>query len=79
MRRSGEPSSNVIHFDGKKNPEMVPDYRVWAMMFRIFADGVRILPDGVVEHVSKAEASQPPIKTAESNVSSVREAVTVLH
>ena len=27
------------------------------MTFRIFADGVRILPDGVIEHVSKAEAS----------------------
>ena len=32
---------------------------MWAMTFRIFADGMRILPDGVIEHVSKAEAGTP--------------------
>ena len=32
------PPSNVIVIDGKKNPEQIPEYRVWASTFRTFAE-----------------------------------------
>ena len=32
-------------------------YRVWAFTFRIFADGVRVLPNGVAEHLSTVETN----------------------
>jgi hypothetical protein len=47
--------AGIIEIDGKKNPERVPEYRVWAATFRTFAGGVRMLPDRVREHVSTAE------------------------
>ena len=47
---------NMILIDGKKNPERIPQYRIWLDVFRTFAEGVQILPDGVAEHVSAAES-----------------------
>ena len=47
---------DMILIDGKKNPESIPQYRIWLDVFRTFAEGVQILPDGVAEHVSAAES-----------------------
>ena len=47
---------NMILIDGKKNPESIPQYRIWLDVFRTFAEGVQVLPDGVAENVSAAES-----------------------
>jgi hypothetical protein len=48
---------NMTLIDGKKNPESIPEHNVWLSVFRTFAEGVQILPDGVAEYVPPAESA----------------------
>ena len=48
-------ASEMIHIDGSKNPELIPQWSAWGFAFRIFSGGPRQLPSPVQEHLSKAE------------------------
>jgi hypothetical protein len=47
----------MLHIDGRKNPELIPQWNAWGYAFRVFAGGPRQLPTTVLERVSKAEES----------------------
>ena len=47
--------TDVMHIDGKKNPELIPEWSVWEDSLRIIAGGSRQLPSHVLEHTTKAE------------------------
>jgi hypothetical protein len=53
----GPPSSELIHVDGSKNPELVPQWSAWAFAFRLIAGGPGMLPTVVDRAVSKDEAA----------------------
>lgn len=50
------PLSERIEIDGRKNPEMIPQWDAWQAMFEIIAK-VSDLPTDVLEHLSKEEAA----------------------
>ncbi len=54
-RQKPPPPADVLHIDGSKNPELIPQWSAWGYAFRIFAGGPRQLPTSLLEHVSKAE------------------------
>jgi hypothetical protein len=54
-QRSGQTAVEMVHIDGGRNPELIPQWSAWGYAFRIFAGGPRQLPTSVLEHVSKAE------------------------
>jgi hypothetical protein len=49
------PRVELIHIDGSKNPELIPQWSAWGYAFRVFAGGPRQLPTTLVQHVSKEE------------------------
>jgi hypothetical protein len=50
------PLSERLEIDGRKNPEMIPQWDAWQAMFEIIAK-VSDLPTDVLEHLSKDEAA----------------------
>jgi hypothetical protein len=50
------PLSERIEIDGRKNPEMIPQWDAWQAVFEIIAK-VSDLPTDVLEHLSKEEAA----------------------
>lgn len=64
--------TDVMHIEGKKNPELIPEWSVWEDALRIIAGGSRQLPSHVLEHTTQAEealilreADQQPKRDAE--------------
>lgn len=53
--RQGSEAPAVVHIDGAKNPELVPQWNAWAYAFRVIAGGPRELPHEVHTLVSPAE------------------------
>jgi hypothetical protein len=51
------PPSEMVHIDGRKNPEMIPEWAAWEFAFRVIAGGSRQLPTDVHRHVSKDDAA----------------------
>jgi hypothetical protein len=52
------PSSSqpeILHVDGAKNPELIPQWSVWGFVFRVIAGGPRQLPSSVLSLVSREE------------------------
>lgn len=47
--------TDVMHIDGKKNPELIPEWSVWEDALRIIAGGSKQLPSRVLEHTTKEE------------------------
>jgi len=47
--------ADVMHIDGKKNPELIPEWSVWEDALRVIAGGSRQLPSLVLEHTTKEE------------------------
>lgn len=54
---SSDPASELIHVDGSKNPEMIPQWSAWAFAFRLIAGGRKLLPTLVHRQVSMEEAA----------------------
>lgn len=57
---SGQPPSSsvdMVHIDGSKNPELIPQWNVWAFTFRIIAGGTKQIPTPVLDHLSEQEAA----------------------
>jgi hypothetical protein len=54
---SNPPPSEMVHIDGSKNPEMIPEWRAWWQAFHIMAGGPRQVPSVVREHLTENEAS----------------------
>ena len=52
------PTGEVVFIDGSKNPEMIPEWRVWGYAFRVFSGGRRELPTSVWFLVSKEETQR---------------------
>ena len=46
---------DVLHIDGKKNPEMIPEWAAWEDALRIINGGSRQLPSDVLIHTKKPE------------------------
>ena len=72
MAAPPQKPTDVMHIDGKKNPELIPEWSVWEDALRIIAGGSRQLPSLVLEHTTKAEealilreADQQPKRDAE--------------
>ena len=47
--------TDVMHIEGRKNPELIPEWSVWEDALRIIAGGSRQLPSHVLEHTTKDE------------------------
>ena len=47
--------TDVMHIEGRKNPELIPEWSVWQDALRIIAGGSRQLPSHVLEHTTKQE------------------------
>jgi hypothetical protein len=45
----------MLHVDGARNPELIPQWSVWGYVFRVIAGGPRELPTSVLRVVSKEE------------------------
>jgi hypothetical protein len=48
-------SDELIQIDGRKNPELVPQWNAWGFAFRVFSGGPRELPTSVLTHVTTKE------------------------
>ena len=62
----------VVHIDGKKNPEMIPEWSAWEAALTALAGGPGLLPDVLVPYLSKAEAALL-LQQAEAHVKRERE------
>jgi hypothetical protein len=49
--------SEYVQIDGSRNPEMIPQWAVWAFAFRVIAGGSRAIPTVVLQHLSEEEAA----------------------
>ena len=49
------PPPEIIHVDGARSPELIPQWSVWGYVFRIISGGPRQLPSTVFRLVSKEE------------------------
>jgi hypothetical protein len=45
----------IVHIDGKKNPEMIPEWSAWEEALTALAGRTGLLPDVLAPHFSKAE------------------------
>ncbi|MEP6593679.1 MAG: hypothetical protein ABJC51_08295, partial [Acidobacteriota bacterium] len=52
---AGNAASAMVQIDGATRPELVPQWSVWAYVFRILAGGPRQLPTSVLRLVSRDE------------------------
>src|SRR4051812_12253488 len=50
-----ESPLEIVHVDGAKSPELIPQWSVWGFVFRVLSGGPRQLPTSVFVLVSKAE------------------------
>lgn len=53
----GSSPLEILHVDGARNPEWIPQWSVWGYVFRIIAGGPRQLPTSVLLLVSREEES----------------------
>ena len=51
---AGSPAE-IMHIDGARNPELIPQWSAWGFAFRVFAGGFRQLPSSMIPHVTSAE------------------------
>lgn len=49
------PQPDIVHVDGARSPELIPQWSVWGYVFRVVSGGPRQLPSSVVRLVSKDE------------------------
>ena len=49
------PDLEVIEIDGRKNPELIPQWSAWGYAFRVIAGGSRLLPSDVLSQSTPAE------------------------
>ncbi|MEO8520285.1 MAG: hypothetical protein ABI603_02915 [Acidobacteriota bacterium] len=52
---AGNAAAGMVQIDGATRPELVPQWSVWAYVFRILAGGPRQLPTPVLRLVSRDE------------------------
>src|SRR4051812_31519945 len=52
---SAQPELEIVHVDGSRSPELIPQWSVWGYVFRIVSGGPRQLPTSVLTLVSKEE------------------------
>ena len=64
--------SALIVVDGATRPDLVPQWSVWAYVFRVFAGGPRQLPSSIAELVS---ASEQALVTREADAAQKADAV----
>ena len=53
---SNPSASEMVHIDGAKNPEMIPQWHAWGFAFRVIAGGPKAIPSVVLIHLTKDEA-----------------------
>jgi hypothetical protein len=53
---SNPPASEMVHIDGAKNPELIPQWNIWGFAFRVIAGGPKAIPSVVLIHLTKDEA-----------------------
>jgi hypothetical protein len=53
---SNPPASEMVHIDGAKSPELIPQWHVWGFAFRVIAGGPKAIPSVVLVHLTKDEA-----------------------
>ena len=49
------PQPDIVHVDGARSPELIPQWSVWGYVFRVLSGGPRQLPSSVIRLVSKDE------------------------
>lgn len=52
------PPDDMVTIDGKKNPELIPQWTAWEFAFRVIAGGPKQLPTAVHRVVSKEEGAR---------------------
>ena len=50
-----QPDMEIVHVDGARSPELIPQWSVWGYVFRIVSGGPRQLPTSVLNLVSREE------------------------
>ncbi|MGH9370884.1 MAG: hypothetical protein ACRD15_05075 [Vicinamibacterales bacterium] len=55
--RGNSKLPEIVHIDGAKNPELIPQWSAWGYTFRVIAGGPRELPSLVYKVVSRDEAA----------------------
>jgi hypothetical protein len=51
------PDLEVIEIDGRKSPELIPQWSAWGYAFRVIAGGSRLLPADVLAESTPADQS----------------------
>jgi hypothetical protein len=51
----GTPPLEIVQIDGRKNPELIPQWSAWGYVFRVLSGGPRSLPSSILPHVTPAE------------------------
>jgi hypothetical protein len=47
--------AEAMHIDGRKNPELIPDWTVWESALKIIAGGSKQLPSNVLKYTTSQE------------------------
>lgn len=55
--KPGSSDFDIVHIDGKKNPELIPEWSAWEAAMTALANGPGLLPDVLVPHLSQAESA----------------------
>jgi hypothetical protein len=55
LAQNAESTSEIIQIDGRKNPELIPQWSAWGFAFRVFSGGPRQLPTSIFTHVTPGE------------------------
>jgi hypothetical protein len=58
--------SEIVHIDGSRNPEMIPQWRAWWYAFVVMSGGLKQVPSDVLEHLSDKEETSL-LKAAEED------------
>lgn len=64
-QEAAEPPPEIMHIDGGKNPELIPQWSAWGYAFRVIAGGPRELPS-IVHHVVSSDERAMVLKEADA-------------
>jgi hypothetical protein len=55
--KPGSSDFEIVHIDGRRNPEMIPEWSAWEEALTALAKGSGLLPDVLAAYFSTAEAA----------------------
>ncbi len=55
---AGDLSNEIVFIDGERQPDLVPQWRVWEYALRVFARGAKLLPSALAGRLTADESSR---------------------